>query len=214
MNEKAALLVVDLQNDFCSGGALPVPNGEQVIEPVNRAAARFAALGLPVLASRDWHPPQSRHFREYGGTWPIHCVQGSDGAAFHPGLRLPAGTLVFSKGINPELDGYSAFEGVTGDGRPLESVAGGTGHRAPLSGGTGDGLLYPGYCHGGSAARACRHGTYRCRGRGGSCAGRLGPCHSRDGQRRCASGRCRQSPGPSGKRSLGREQHYALPFVG
>ena len=122
MNEKAALLVVDLQNDFCSGGALPVPNGEQVIEPVNRAAARFAALGLPVLASRDWHPPLTRHFRQYGGLWPIHCVQGSAGAAFHPGLRLPAGALLFSKGIDPELDGYSAFEGVTGDGRPLESV--------------------------------------------------------------------------------------------
>jgi nicotinamidase/pyrazinamidase len=122
MTEKVALLVVDLQNDFCSGGALPVPNGEQVIEPVNRATARFAALGLPVLASRDWHPPQARHFRQYGGLWPIHCVQGSDGAAFHPGLRLPSGTPVFSKGINPELDGYSAFEGVTGDGRPLESV--------------------------------------------------------------------------------------------
>jgi nicotinamidase/pyrazinamidase len=153
MNEKAALLVVDLQNDFCSGGALPVPNGEQVIEPVNRAAARFAALGLPVLASRDWHPPLTRHFSKYGGLWPIHCVQGSDGAAFHPGLRLPAGALLFSKGIDPELDGYSAFEGVTGDGRPLESAVAALGiEHLYLAG------LATDYCVLATAMEAVRHG--------------------------------------------------------
>jgi len=153
MNEKAALLVVDLQNDFCSGGALSVPNGEQVIEPVNRAAARFAALGLPVLASRDWHPPLTRHFRQYGGLWPIHCVQGSAGAAFHPGLRLPAGALLFSKGIDPEKDGYSAFEGVTGDGRPLESVLTDLGiEHLYLAG------LATDYCVLATAMEAVRHG--------------------------------------------------------
>lgn len=120
MNENAALLIVDLQNDFCTGGTLQVPNGELVVEPINRAAARFAAAGLPVLASRDWHPPVTKHFRKFGGSWPVHCVRGTAGAAFHPDLCLPQGTLVLSKGINPELDGYSAFEGVDESGRGLK----------------------------------------------------------------------------------------------
>jgi len=122
MDKTAALLIVDVQNDFCPGGALPVPNGDRVIEPVNRAIERFAAAGLPILASRDWHLPSTRHFREYGGSWPVHCVQGTDGAAFHPELRLPEETVVLSKGMNPEQDGYSAFEGVSEDGRSLQLV--------------------------------------------------------------------------------------------
>lgn len=116
---KSALLIVDVQNDFCPGGALQIQNGDRVIESINQAVEHFIAAGLPVLASRDWHPPNTRHFRDFGGVWPIHCVQGTEGAAFHPGLRLPEGTVVLSKGINPELDGYSAFEGVTADGRML-----------------------------------------------------------------------------------------------
>jgi nicotinamidase/pyrazinamidase len=119
MYEKAALLIVDVQNDFCPGGALQIVDGDRVIEPINRAVEQFVAARLPVLASRDWHPPETRHFREYGGIWPVHCVQGTEGAAFHPALRLPEGTVVFSKGIGPELAGYSAFEGVAEDGRPL-----------------------------------------------------------------------------------------------
>lgn len=122
MNEKAVLLVVDVQNDFCPGGALQVPHGDRVIEPVNRAVERFVAAGLPVLASRDWHLPVTRHFKDYGGAWPEHCVQGSHGAAFHPQLRLPEGTLVLSKGVDPDMDGYSAFEGVSEEGRRLSSV--------------------------------------------------------------------------------------------
>jgi len=122
MDKRAALLIVDVQNDFCPGGALPVPDGDRVIEPVNRAIERFAAAGLPILASRDWHLPSTRHFREYGGTWPVHCVQDTDGAAFHPGLRLPEGTVLISKGINPDLDGYSAFEGVSEDGATLTAI--------------------------------------------------------------------------------------------
>ena len=124
MPEKAGLLIVDLQNDFCPGGALPVPGGERVIEAVNRAAQQFAAARLPVLASRDWHPLDSSHFRAFGGAWPVHCVQGTPGADFHPALRLPEGTVVLSKGMNPELDGYSAFEGATADGRMLAELLG------------------------------------------------------------------------------------------
>lgn len=122
MHEKAALLIVDVQNDFCPGGALQILEGDRVVEPINRALQYFIAAGLPVLASRDWHTPDSRHFRDFGGPWPVHCVQGSEGAAFHPALRLPEGTVVISKGINPEMDGYSAFEGVTVDGRTLAEL--------------------------------------------------------------------------------------------
>jgi len=122
MLEKAALLIVDVQNDFCPGGALQITDGDRVVEPINRAAQLFFAAGLPVLASRDWHPPDTRHFRNFGGVWPVHCVQGTQGAAFHPALHLPEGTVVISKGINPKLDGYSAFEGVTADGRTLEEL--------------------------------------------------------------------------------------------
>jgi len=119
MREKAALLIVDVQNDFCPGGALQILGGDRIIEPINRAVRCFVAAGLPVLASRDWHPPNTKHFRLFGGVWPAHCVRGTEGAAFHPVLCLPEETVVLSKGINPEQDGYSVFEGVTGDGRTL-----------------------------------------------------------------------------------------------
>lgn len=122
MEGKAALLIVDVQNDFCPGGALQIQNGNRVVEPINRAVTYFHAAGLPILASRDWHPPITRHFRPFGGVWPVHCVQGTEGAAFHPGLFLPDETMLLSKGINPELDGYSAFEAITGDSRTLAEL--------------------------------------------------------------------------------------------
>jgi nicotinamidase/pyrazinamidase len=122
MPEKAALLIVDVQNDFCPGGALQIRDGDRVIAPLNAAAQLFRAAALPVLASRDWHPPQTRHFREFGGDWPLHCVAGTTGAAFHPDLRLPPGTMILSKGFDPALNGYSAFEAVSADGRQLAEV--------------------------------------------------------------------------------------------
>lgn len=109
MPEARALLLVDLQNDFCPGGALPVPHGDAVIPPLNRLAARLAAQGSPVYASRDWHPAETRHFAAFGGLWPVHCVQGTRGAAFHPDLVLPTGTVILSKGEDPERDDYSAI---------------------------------------------------------------------------------------------------------
>lgn len=124
MNRRSALLIVDVQNDFCPGGALQIFNGDRVIEPINRAAEFFVAARLPVLASRDWHPPITRHFRDFGGIWPVHCVQGTVGAAFHPALRLPPETVVLSKGTDPDLHGYSAFEGVTAEGKNLAAVLG------------------------------------------------------------------------------------------
>lgn len=122
MPEKAALLIVDVQNDFCPGGALPVAEGDAVVAPLNAAAQLFSAVALPIFASRDWHPPQTRHFRDFGGAWPVHCVAGTGGAAFHSDLQLPSETVILSKGIDPTLDGYSAFEAVSPDGTPLAEL--------------------------------------------------------------------------------------------
>lgn len=118
--QRAALLIVDVQNDFCPGGALPVQEGDQVVPLLNAYAARFRALGLPVYASRDWHPRQSTHFAEFGGPWPVHCVQGTEGARFHPDLDLPAPENILSKGTDVGDDGYSAFEGYFPDGSTFE----------------------------------------------------------------------------------------------
>ena len=114
---KDALLIVDVQNDFCPGGALAVAEGHVVVPLLNQYMERAAAAGVPIFASRDWHPAQTAHFREHGGQWPPHCVQGTPGAEFHPDLRLPEGTVVVSKGMNPVDEGYSLFEGKLEDGR-------------------------------------------------------------------------------------------------
>lgn len=122
MEKNSALLLVDVQNDFCPGGALPVPQGDMVAERLSRAASCFAAAGVAVIASRDWHPAVTSHFKAYGGAWPPHCVQGTSGAAFHPALTLPASTLVISKGVNPDSDSYSAFDGRTKEGASLNDI--------------------------------------------------------------------------------------------
>jgi nicotinamidase/pyrazinamidase len=122
MKNDAALLLVDVQNDFCPGGALPVSGGDNIIAPINQVAACFAAAGLTVLASRDWHPAKTSHFKQFGGVWPPHCVQGSRGAAFHPALRLPDATLIISKGSDPDSDSYSAFDGQTENGQSLTEI--------------------------------------------------------------------------------------------
>jgi nicotinamidase/pyrazinamidase len=114
-----ALFIVDLQNDFCPGGALAVPNGDRVMPVLNSLIEKFVAAGRPVYLSRDWHPPDTSHFTPFGGPWPVHCVAGTAGADFHPDLRVPADATVVSKGQDRRDDGYSAFEGVTEDGRPL-----------------------------------------------------------------------------------------------
>jgi nicotinamidase/pyrazinamidase len=114
---KEALLVVDVQNDFCPGGSLAVADGDAVVPVLNQYMTRAAVASMPIYASRDWHPAQTAHFREFGGQWPPHCVQGTRGAEFHPDLRLPEGTVIVSKGMNRVDDGYSLFEGKLEDGR-------------------------------------------------------------------------------------------------
>ncbi|MRR05489.1 MAG: bifunctional nicotinamidase/pyrazinamidase [Deltaproteobacteria bacterium] len=117
MEKGSALLIEDLQNDFCSGGALAVPGGDEVIPVLNRYIDLFLGQDLPVFASRDWHPAESSHFSDYGGIWPVHCVQGSDGARFHPELNLPDAVVVISKGMDPAEDGYSSFEAFSDEGK-------------------------------------------------------------------------------------------------
>jgi nicotinamidase/pyrazinamidase len=119
---KAALLIVDVQNDFCPGGALAVRGGDEVVPVINALAARFAEEGRPVLASRDWHPRETAHFVSGGGPWPEHCVADTHGAAFHPDLRLPPGTIVITTGTEPDADGYSAYEGRTAAGERLDAT--------------------------------------------------------------------------------------------
>lgn len=111
MKEKPALVVIDVQNDFCKGGALEVPDGDAVVPVLNRYMERFASARLPIYASRDWHPETTKHFKKNGGLWPVHCVQGTRGAEFHEGLAFPEGTVVITEGDAPELEGYSCFEG-------------------------------------------------------------------------------------------------------
>jgi len=108
---RAALLVVDLQRDFCSGGALPVKNGDQVVPEINRIINGFDRHSLPIFFTRDWHPPNHISFKSQGGNWPPHCVQGSTGAEFHPALRIPLGAAVISKGDVPKEEAYSGFRG-------------------------------------------------------------------------------------------------------
>jgi nicotinamidase/pyrazinamidase len=111
LGEGDALLVVDVQVDFCPGGALPVPEGDRVVPALNKYIALFKARGLPVVATRDWHPPNHISFKARGGPWPPHCVQETRGAEFHPELQLPSGVMIVSKADKPDQEAYSGFQG-------------------------------------------------------------------------------------------------------
>lgn len=108
---KDALILVDIQKDFLPGGALPVPEGDKVIEPANRYIELFQKAGAPIFATRDWHPPNHISFKEQGGLWPPHCVQNTEGAKFAESLKLPPETFIINKGDRPEFDAYSGFQG-------------------------------------------------------------------------------------------------------
>lgn len=108
---KSALLLVDIQNDFCPGGALAVPHGDEVIPVANTLIERFQEKGLPILFTRDWHPANHCSFQENGGPWPPHCVAGTAGAEFHSGLKLPPNAAIYSKATQTDKEQYSDFEG-------------------------------------------------------------------------------------------------------
>lgn len=106
-----ALIVVDVQRDFLPGGSLAVPDGDAVIPILNCYLQRFQAAGLPIVTTRDWHPPDHSSFASEGGSWPPHCVQGSRGAEFPEQLQLPRGAALVSKATERDVDAYSGFEG-------------------------------------------------------------------------------------------------------
>ena len=104
-----ALLVVDVQNDFADPrGSLYVPGGQEIVEPINEQIRAAETAGIAFFYTQDWHPPSTPHFQKDGGIWPVHCVQGTWGAEFHPDLLVPAHAPVVRKGSGGE-DGYSAF---------------------------------------------------------------------------------------------------------
>ena len=109
--KKKALIVVDVQNDFCPGGSLAVATGDEVVAPLNELMKEFLDRGEPVFKTRDWHPPTAKHFAAYGGIWPVHCVRNTPGAEFHPDLFDDPRITIISKGIDENADGYSGFDG-------------------------------------------------------------------------------------------------------
>lgn len=112
---KKALLIVDVQNDFCPGGALAVKDGDKVIEPLNRMTAYALKNDWEIFVSRDWHPADTKHFEK----WPVHCVQNTHGAMLRQDLKLHGRMYIVTKGTSKNDDGYSPFEG-TIYGRPLD----------------------------------------------------------------------------------------------
>jgi len=110
ITNNSAIIAVDIQNDFCPGGALPVPDGDAVVYSMNLYITKFSKMGLPVYFTRDWHPQNHISFKTNGGIWPEHCVQETYGAELHKKLLIPSRAVIISKGISPDNDGYSGFE--------------------------------------------------------------------------------------------------------
>jgi nicotinamidase/pyrazinamidase len=148
-----ALIIVDVQNDFCPGGALAVSEGDQVVAVLNRLISEFERAGAPVIATRDWHPERTLHFNTYGGVWPPHCIQGTTGAEFHPDLALGAKSVIVSKGTEENADSYSGFDGVDPRGVRLADMLRQRGVTRLLVGG-----LATDYCVKQTVLDALRHG--------------------------------------------------------
>jgi nicotinamidase/pyrazinamidase len=113
---------VDMQNDFCPGGALAVENGDTVVSPFNQIAAWTRSNNGQVAFTRDWHPEETRHFTDFGGIWPTHCVANTLGAALSADLEIKDEDTILDKGQSTEDDGYSGFEAQAIDGSMLHEV--------------------------------------------------------------------------------------------
>ena len=122
MQGKDALIIIDVQNDFCPGGALPVPDGDRVVPVLNRYIEKFTRANLPIFATRDWHPEKTKHFKAYGGLWPPHCIQNTEGAEFRADLVLPGDAVIVSAGTTFDEEGYSGFEGKDKNGTGLAEL--------------------------------------------------------------------------------------------
>jgi nicotinamidase/pyrazinamidase len=112
-----ALIVVDVQNDFLAGGSLEVPYGNEIIPVFNQYIGAFRTNGLPVFATRDWHPPNHCSFKAQGGLWSPHCVVDTEGAQFAPDLILPSSAVIISSATEPDKEAYSGFQGTDLDER-------------------------------------------------------------------------------------------------
>ena len=115
VTRQSALIVVDIQNDFLPGGALPVPEGDKVILPMNNYIKIFSERNLPIIATRDWHPENHVSFKSRGGLWPPHCIKNTWGAEFPKNLRLPPDTIIISKAFIENEEAYSGFQGTNLD---------------------------------------------------------------------------------------------------
>jgi nicotinamidase/pyrazinamidase len=135
MQSKDALVVVDVQNDFCPGGALPVADGDKVVPALNRYIERFQQAQMPIFATRDWHPEKTKHFKAYGGLWPPHCIQETKGAEFRSDLQLPGNAVIVSAGMAPDEEGYSGFDGRDDRGLGLAELLRGRGVKRLFVGG-------------------------------------------------------------------------------
>ncbi len=148
LDRETALIIVDVQKDFCPGGALAVKEGDRIVPVLNRYLEEFEKRNLPIFATRDWHPKNHSSFKERGGPWPPHCIQDSEGARFRPDLALPFPVTVISKAMRPEADAYSGFEGTN-----LELYLKRKGIKRVFVGG-----LATDYCVKGTVLDACRLG--------------------------------------------------------
>jgi nicotinamidase/pyrazinamidase len=111
IDNNSALVVVDVQKDFCPGGALPVKEGDAIVTTLNKYIERFATSRSVIIFTRDWHPPRHISFYSEGGRWPAHCVRGSKGAEFHASLKVPGWAMVVSKAVDEKVEAYSGFQG-------------------------------------------------------------------------------------------------------
>ena len=153
MQSTDALIIIDVQNDFCPGGSLAVAGGHEVVPVLNQYIEQFARARLPIFATRDWHPENTRHFKIHGGLWPPHCIQGTQGAEFRADLALPDEVVIVSAGMAPDEEGYSGFDGKDGSGAGLADLLRARGVERVFVGG-----LATDYCVKETVLDALRHG--------------------------------------------------------
>jgi nicotinamidase/pyrazinamidase len=153
MQPTDALIIIDVQNDFCPGGSLAVTGGDEVVPVLNQYIEQFTRAKLPIFATRDWHPENTTHFKIRGGLWPPHCIQGTKGAEFRADLALPDDAVIVSAGMAPDEEGYSGFDGKDENGAGLADLLRAHGVERVFVGG-----IATDYCVKETVLDALRHG--------------------------------------------------------